>query len=1101
MNPQLQAVFQQVIQAFQAGNFDGADLILQEILQKDINSADAIFDFGIACAEANRFKEALIVLYCLKLYKRDDIRIPYNIGAIHSLENNHKLALEAYDFALKLQPDCVEAMINIGAIHNEMKDYVLALEVLDRAIKLNENYYEAYSNKGNALLELKRYEDAIKNYDKALSLRLDYCDVWTNKGAALKELKRYDEAIAHLDKALSLRPRDIGALINRGSTLFELKRYDEAISDYDEALSLKPDYAQTWSNKGVALKELKQYDEAIAHFDKALSLKSDYHEAWTNKGVTLHELKRYNEAIAHFDKALSLKPDYHEAWTNKGVTLHELKCYDEAIAHYDKALSFELNYSLVWSNKGVVLKELKRYDDAIAHFDKALSLKSDYHEALTNKGVTLYELKRYDEAIANYDKALSLKPDYAEAWSNKGVTLCELKCYDEAIAHYDKALSLKTDYHEAWTSKGVALHELKYYDEAIAHYDKALSIKSDYHGAWTSKGVTLHELKQFDEAIAHYDKALSLKTDYHEAWTSKGVALHELKRYDGAIVHFDKALSLKPDYAEAWSNKGVTLHELKQFDEAIAHYEKAFSLKLDYHEAWTNKGVTLHELKCYDEAIAHFDRALSLKPDYAEAWSNKGVTLHELKQFDEAIAHYEKAFNLKPDIDWIYGDLLHTKMKVCSWRGLSDFLENIYKKMMANETVSQPFSLLALNDDALLHKKASKIYVQDKYPWNPALGSIPKHPKKQKIRLGYFSADFHNHATGYLIAELFELHDKSEFELVAFSFGPIANDEMRQRLERPFDQFIEVGYKSDMEIAQLSRDLNIDIAVDLKGFTTDSRTGIFANHAAPIQVNYLGYPGTMGADYMDYIIADRTLIPQESQPFYLEKVVYLPNSYQVNDRKRLISDRQFTRQELGLPENGFVFCCFNNNYKILPATFDGWMRILKAVEGSVLWLLQDNSWAVENLKKEAQKQGIDAQRLVFADRERLSEHLARHRQGNLFLDTFPCNAHTTTSDALWVGLPVLTLMGQSFASRVAASLLDAIGLPELITSTQEEYEALAIELALNPTKLADIKLKLANNRLTSPLFDTPLFTKNLETAYIKMVERYQADLPPDHILV
>jgi len=257
----------------------------------------------------------------------------------------------------------------------------------------------------------------------------------------------------------------------------------------------------------------------------------------------------------------------------------------------------------------------------------------------------------------------------------------------------------------------------------------------------------------------------------------------------------------------------------------------------------------------------------------------------------------------------------------------------------------------------------------------------------------------------------------------------------------------------------------------------------------------------MGADYIDYIVADKTLIPVESQSCYLEKVVYLSNSYQVNDRKRLISDRQFTKQELGLPENGFVFCCFNNNFKILPATFDGWMRILSTVEGSVLWLLQDNSWVVENLKKEAKKQGIAADRLVFAERLPLPEHLARHRQADLFLDTFPYNAHTTTSDALWAGLPVLTLMGKSFASRVAASLLNAIGLPELITNTQEEYEALAIELAMNPQKLADIKLKLAHNRLTTPLFDTPLFTKNLESAYTKMYECYQNDLGPDHISI
>jgi predicted O-linked N-acetylglucosamine transferase (SPINDLY family) len=336
---------------------------------------------------------------------------------------------------------------------------------------------------------------------------------------------------------------------------------------------------------------------------------------------------------------------------------------------------------------------------------------------------------------------------------------------------------------------------------------------------------------------------------------------------------------------------------------------------------------------------------------------------------------------------------------------------------------------------------------------------IRKHAINEKIRIGYFSTDFKNHPVAFLIAELFEIHDRNRFEIYAFSLEN-ATDEMRGRLVMAFDRFIDAESMSDVEIAQASRGLSIDIAVDLTGFTQDSRTGIFAHRAAPIQVNYLGYPGTMGADYIDYIIADKTLIPPQSQKYYSEKVVYLPNSYQVNDRRRLISDRCFTRQELGLPENRFVFCCFNNNFKILPATFDGWMRILKAVESSVLFLYAENKWAEENLKKEAKARGIDSSRLVFGRQIPMEEYLARYRACNLFLDTTPYNAGTTASDALWTGLPVLTLIGQSFASRIAASLLKAIGLSELITNSQEQYEALAIELAMNPKKLAGIKERL-----------------------------------------
>ena len=613
-------------------------------------------------------------------------------------------------------------------------------------------------------------------------------------------------------------------------------------------------------------------------------------------------------------------------------------------------------------------------------------------------------------------------------------------------------------------------------------------------------GCGFLEAEDFSQAEHKFIKSLELIPDRVSTLTNLSAAQLKLKKYSEARVAAQKAISVESDNSEAYLNLGLIELDLKNFESAIKFFDKALSLKPDYAEAYSNKGATLNELKRYDEAIAHYDKAISLKPDYHKAWSNKGNTLRELKRYQEAIAHYDKALTLKPDIDWVSGDLLHTKMKICSWSGLSESLEDIFKKVMASEKVVAPFSLLALNDDALLHKKCSEIYIQSRYPFNPVSEPILKRPQSQKIRVGYFSADFKNHPVAYLISELFELHDRSQFEIYGFSLVK-AVDEMSRRFQLAFDHFIESQGMSDIEIAQSSRDLNIDIAVDLTGFTQDARTGIFSYRPAPIQVNYLGFPGTMGADYIDYIIADKTLIPLDAQSSYTEKVAYLPNSYQANDRKRLISDRQFTRAELGLPENACIFACFNNNYKITPLVFDSWVKILSLVEGSVLWLLADNPTAKNNLIKEATARGLDSCRLIFAERMPLPEHLARHRQADLFLDTLPYNAHTTCSDALWAGLPVLTLMGSTFPGRVGASLLKAIDLPELITNTQEEYEAMAIELAINPQKLRDIKLKLARNRLTTPLFDTPLFTKNLETIYTKMMERYQADLQPDHITI
>jgi predicted O-linked N-acetylglucosamine transferase (SPINDLY family) len=348
-----------------------------------------------------------------------------------------------------------------------------------------------------------------------------------------------------------------------------------------------------------------------------------------------------------------------------------------------------------------------------------------------------------------------------------------------------------------------------------------------------------------------------------------------------------------------------------------------------------------------------------------------------------------------------------------------------------------------------------------------------------------------------LMAELFEKHDKSKFELFAFSFGPDIKDPMRARVEAAFDQFIDVTSMSDKEIAEFSRMLGIDIAIDLKGSTKDHRFGIFSYRAAPVQVSYLGYPGTMGAEYIDYLIADKTLIPEESQKFYTEKIAYMPHSYQVNDRSRVISDRVFTKQEVGLPEEGFVFACFNSNYKITPDVFDVWARILNSVEGSVLWLFEENKTASANLRKEAQKRGLAQERLVFAPKMELSEHLARHKLADLFIDTLPCNAHTTASDALWAGLPVLTCMGESFASRVAASLLNAIEMPELITSSLEEYEELAIDLGNDHQRVQSLKLKLDHNKLTTPLFDSSLFTKDIENLYVKMSHLSQSQMDPE----
>jgi protein O-GlcNAc transferase len=784
----------------------------------------------------------------------------------------------------------------------------------------------------------------------------------------------------------------------------------------------------------------------------------------------IHNIKRNNlvEAKVLLLKILDTEPRNFDALNIIGVISGKENKHIEAINFFKKAQKIKPDNNLINFNLAKAFSESGNDLEAIKYYEMAIRLDKNHLGSCLNFGKSLHQLKRYEEALSHYDQAIKLKPDFAEAYNNKGNSLKKLKRYEEALSHYDQAIKLKPDFAEAYSNKGNIFFNLKRHDEALSHYDQAIKLKPDFAEAYNNKALTLYNLKNYDEALSHYDQAIKLK----------------------------------PDFAEAYSNKGNIFFNLRRYDEALSHYDQAIKLKPDFAEAYNNKGNSLKKLKCYDEALFNSDQAIKLKSDFAEAYYNKGSIFNDLKHYEEALFNYDQAIKLKPDYEYLSGMLLHTKMYMCNWQNFKVNVKSLLLQINENKKSSFCLAVLALTDSPLIQRKSSEIWVNDKYPFNSLFGPIFKSKHRDKIKIGYYSPDFREHPVAHLLAELLELHDKNQFELFGFYFGPPDSSKIHKRISSSFNQFIDVGLKSDKDIALMSREMGIDIAIDLTGFTGLLRTDIFSHRAAPIQVNYLGYSGTMAADYMDYIIADQIIIPPESQKYYHEKVVYLPNSYQPNDRKREISKKIFTKEELDLPKEGFVFCCFNNNFKIIPPTFDGWMRILKSVNGSVLWLFQGNQIAASNLRKEAEFRGVNPNRLIFAKRTNLlSEHLARYREADLFLDTLPYNAHTTTSDALWAGLPVLTCMGKSFASRVAASLLNAIELPELITTTQEQYEARAIELATNPEKLKAIKYKLERNRLTTALFDTPRFTKHIEAAYKQMYERYQADLPPNNIYV
>jgi protein O-GlcNAc transferase len=789
--------------------------------------------------------------------------------------------------------------------------------------------------------------------------------------------------------------------------------------------------------------------------------------------------------------------DHAGALTLLGIIMAQACRTEEAADLLGRAAERLPKEPTAHNNYGNALRDLGKPMSALGCYDRALALQPDYPEAHFNRGLTLQDLERYEEALDSYDRALTLKPDYAVAWNNRGTCLRALGLLEEALASHDRAISASPGHADAHNNRGVVLGELDRFEEALVSFEGALALRPDYAEALNNRGAAFLALERFEEALASFERSLAVKPDYAEALNNRGVALHNLERYQDALASYERALAFFPDYAEAHSNRGVSLSALERLAEALTSYTQALQINPHYPDAVRNQGATLHRLKRFDQALASHERALLLRRD-AETYRNHGATLYELRRPEEAIASYDHALTLDPDAKFLAGACHHARMQICDWSRFEADLARLSAAVESDRPVISPFVSLSVFDSPSLQRKASEIWVRGECSPRLMLPAPAPTPRHDRIRLGYFSADFRNHAVAALIAELFESHDRSRFELTAFALGADVQDELRTRLEPAFDRFLPVGTKSDLEVAALARRLEIDIAIDLGGYTQDARPRIFALRAAPVQVSYLGYLGTMGGRFIDYLVADPVLVPPETREHYAESIAYLP-SYQVNDSRRPVPERMFARAELGLPSTGFVFCCFNASYKVTPEVFSSWMRILAAVPGSVLFLLGGNPAVERNLRHSAASQLIAPERLIFGRRLAFGDYLARYRAADLFLDTSPYNAGTTASDALWAQLPVLTCRGEALAARMATSILTAARLPELIAADRRDYERRAIELATSPDRLARMRGTLADARTTAPLFDTRAFSRNLEALYERMFRRHLAGLPPAHL--
>ena len=738
-----------------------------------------------------------------------------------------------------------------------------------------------------------------------------------------------------------------------------------------------------------------------------------------------------------FKAVLQTDPKHVGALNLLGIVLTRFGRFAEAEAYLRQALQAHANSDATLYNHGIVLKALHRPADALQQFTRALEINPGAAATWNNRGTVFNDLKRHDEAISDFEKAIELDPQYAEAFCNEGHALAILKRLDDALAAFERAAALKPELAEAWLGGGRIFDHLRQNDKALVAWDRALALKPDLPEACLGRANALHGLKRNEEALAAYGKSLALAPDSAAAHCNRGAVLLGLKRFSEALASCERAIALQPDLTLAHSNHAAALLALNQYAAALASCDHAIALDSGFAQAHSNRGSALLGLNRYSEALASCDRAIELDPGFAAAHRNRGTALLYLAEYQDAFAACDKAFTIEPDLQFLEGHRLYAKQMMCNWDNLDAEASHLLCAVRNRELAADPFALLAIPSLPADQLQCAKLYVQNQPSSAPLWrDEIYSH---DRIRVAYLSADFHEHATAYLIAGLFEKHDRSRFEITGISFGPDDNSAARRRIDGALEHFMDVRDKSDQEIAELIRRREIDIVVDLKGLTAGNRLNVLARRAAPIQVDYLGYPGTTGADYIDYVIADATTVPKDQWAFYTEKVVWLPDSYQVNDDKRRIPERTPSRRECGLPDDAFVFCCFNNPFKITPEIFDIWMRLLKSTQDSVLWLFAGNSSSQgkvcrDNLRREAEKRGIASHRLIFAGKTNLADHLARHRLADLFLDTLPYNAHTTASDALWAGLPVVTCLGATFAGRVAASLLKEDGLSVLVAA-------------------------------------------------------------------
>ncbi len=749
---------------------------------------------------------------------------------------------------------------------------------------------------------------------------------------------------------------------------------------------------------------------------------------------------------------------------------------------------------------GVVALQTGRPQAALEPISRSLLIHPRQPVAQLNLGVAMQQLDRLEEAFGCFERALELQPGYADALNNRADVLLQWNRPEEALRSLERALELRPDFAMALNNRGNALRALGRVPQALESYEAALRLEPGLVRALNNRGNALRDLGRLDEALGCFERALQLAPHYAPALHNRSNALLERGQYAAALQGYDRLLAAQPGDCDALVQRGITLLHAGRAEAARASFERALQLRPGLVRALEGLARALCALNRPEEALERYESALRLQPSHLDALFDAGMCCLKLYRWDRALAYLSRLCELAPAYPYAQGYRLHARLRVCDWTDVERDREALVAAVSQGRAGDVPFSFLAVTDSAAAQLRCARAFTADRYPARAGGPSATAARAHDRIRLAYVSGDLREHIVARLLAGVFERHDRRRFEVCAIALNREDGSAIGARVRRAFDRYVEAGSRSAAEIAELMRAMRIDIAVDLAGYTETQRMELFAARCAPVQVSYLGFPGTLGAPYMDYLIADEFVIPESSRKHYAEQVVYLPDSFHPADDRRAVPARA-RRMSLGLRESDIVCCSLNNSYKYSAPMLDIWARVLRQVPQSVLWLLANDAATEASLRREAHARGIEPDRLLLSRRVHYEDHLARLTCADLFLDTLPFGAGATASDVLWAGVPLLTCAGEAFASRMAGSLLRTAGLPELVTFSLQEYERRALELLSSPARLAELRSRVEEARQCSALFDTGRYTRSLEAAYRQMAQRARRGDRPTRIRI